>query len=215
MPEYHNHVPAISVACGFLGCLLIAWSVFLYEGEERRVGDVLVAWWIKLDDVGQQSVSRNVAFVRQMSQTITAWLDTTFGQRLVSLRALSTSFCLSLSSMFMLLFAMNLHDQSARWREAVIAGLGPAAVLFMFAVTERRLAQSMKMSLFVLFWFLVALVIGDCTFRQQDAKALLATLGFALVFAVGTVADFAVITVTRRLAARGTAVRSLAWPTLV
>src|ERR1051325_6619174 len=86
---------------GLLGFFLIGWSFLRYETEEAVVEDILATWWIRLDDTSTTAVSWTVQFIRKIGSTLTEWIDRAFGERLLSVNAITTSICLSLSSLFL------------------------------------------------------------------------------------------------------------------
>lgn len=182
-----------------LGLLLISWSAFSYEPEERRRNEVVEEWWIRFYDASARSVARHFEFVRRLSQTIAAWLNTIVGERLWSLRALAASCALSLSSAFIVQFALGLW--SGREHVAVLLSkfLVPAFGLYWAAVTGRPVFRHVRTIVVVLVCasFAAAAVTAPVVTKYPAGQIGLAYVT-ALVLAV--LADFAVILMARYVA---------------
>jgi len=91
------------------GCVICYAALFLYETETREVQNTLEEWWIRVDDLRTAAVKRHVALLRVSAQATEAILDRTFGQRLISLHAISVSGILSLVSLFLCTRWLELH----------------------------------------------------------------------------------------------------------
>jgi hypothetical protein len=197
--------------CGSLGCLLISWSAFLYETEERQIGDALATWWVVLEDMSQSSVSRSVVFINRLSLTITSWLDSVFGENLLSSRAIAASICLSTSA-FLLLGAVALIAVHMYEWPAMSVVLLLAAIAFVAAVTARfRFLRYVVSSLTCV---AIILMIASPILQLDRGGVFNAgtQLGFAL--AAGILADIGVIVGTRYLARRGAVAQRSKWPVI-
>jgi hypothetical protein len=191
-----------------LGVLLIGWSAFLYEGEERAIADALASWWVKLDDTRQSAVRKNVVFMQHVAVTIAEWINGIFGTRLLSLRAVSASLCLSGSSALLVFFAAN----SARYPTYVdlsdsLTYLLPSAALFYVAVNNARYLTIVRPVVAA-----CVIAIGmEIAYESETGSPTAMWEGFAL----GVVADYLIIIFTRRFAIRLMVVRNMAVPIVV
>jgi hypothetical protein len=84
-----------SVITALFGLVLIGWATLPYESEERAADDILISWWVTADDAA------NSNRLQEVTLTVTAWLSSLFGARVVSPEALAVSLCLSLASIFL------------------------------------------------------------------------------------------------------------------
>src|ERR1051325_7949903 len=134
----------LQIASAALGMLLVSWSIFLYEGEERVIDETLAAWWIEVDDFAQTAVKRNLAMLRIAARAVSGWLDGVFGERLVSVRAVSASLTLSMASLFLVAFVTSLLDLLKERSNVVTDLIGVllvallSAALFYIAVAPGR-----------------------------------------------------------------------------
>jgi hypothetical protein len=81
------------------GLLSLYAAAFLYEDEYGRIQSKLEEWWIRLSDKQSLAISRHAAFMREVARFETKLLDGLFGEKLLSLRAIGVSQCLSVASM--------------------------------------------------------------------------------------------------------------------
>jgi hypothetical protein len=204
-------VAVFSVVCAGAGCVLIGWSIFLYESEEHQISDTLEEWWITLDDIAQHSVSRSVRIVNKISHTITMWLDFTFGRRLFSFRAVVVSWCFSLSAFQLMACAFIIRKAPIDWAEAIPAAFGGIGCLFA-AISERF--PDLRYLVTVGAGIALLLLMLGVTFDRSVTNAVDTGTSVAFGCAAGVLADFSVIVVSRYLARRGANARSVGWPIL-
>src|ERR1043165_2840932 len=88
----------LAMVAAAVGALMMGWSVLLYPEEERSISTTLATWWVRIDDVGKSATARNKTLIRDVALALDRWLDAVFGERLISVRALASSLCLSFSS---------------------------------------------------------------------------------------------------------------------
>src|SRR5437879_6014623 len=90
---------SVSLAVGLLALYVAA---FLYEDEEgrlqNRLQDKLEKLWITIDDLTGTALARHTVFMRSVAVLITYAFDRLFGRRLLSMRAVGTSVCLTFAS---------------------------------------------------------------------------------------------------------------------
>src|ERR1041385_2035142 len=194
----------LQIASAALGMLLVSWSIFLYEGEERVIDETLAAWWIEVDDFAQTAVKRNLAMLRIAARAVGGWLDGVFGERLVSVRAVSASLTLSRASLFLVAFVTSLLDLLKERSNVVTDLIGVllvallSAALFYIAVapgrSTLRVALATGIVLFLcLFGALGRYLVGWSGFEVS-------AIPMAVTLAV--LSDFIVVILTRHVAAR-------------
>jgi hypothetical protein len=197
-------IETIAFFSGCVGALLISWSVFLYEGEERRIGDALATWWIALDDASTMALSRHLMFVRLLSRTITVWLDNIFGVHIWSLRAISAACCLAFSSacILTLTYPWRRHELQSLVLPSVLL----AAAFFYLAVTERLVFRLLRAYLVggVILTLAIAIVTDDNGSRR-------AAVSFATALVAAIACNFCAIGMTRRLARYSESASALPW----
>jgi len=116
------------------GLLLIAWSVLLYETEERQIDDTLARWWIEVDDAAKRTSERALRHLQIAARAVAAWLSQVFGDKLISGRAVAASVVLSLSSLALFVFTLTAAGETWRFNVGIVC---LSAILFYVAVTPR------------------------------------------------------------------------------
>lgn len=86
------------VIAGFTGLVLLGIAFFVYEAEEGAIQNRLEDWWIRIDELRLSAMSRQAAFIVQVSRLVNVALDSLFGKELLSTRALGASTCLVFAS---------------------------------------------------------------------------------------------------------------------
>jgi hypothetical protein len=79
------------IAGGLAGTALLYIAAFLYEDDERRIENRLQEFWVRVDDLAKQSLSKHAAFLQEISRFTDGVFDRIFGHELLSFRALSVS----------------------------------------------------------------------------------------------------------------------------
>ena len=123
--------PAMQVAIGLLGLLLLYIAFFLTETAEGNIQNRLEALWITVDDLSKAALSRQAAFLQQVSRLLGAIFDRLFGKQLISAKAAATSICFSTAApllAFALIVAFD-NDPPAWFSAAVILPLLGALIL--------------------------------------------------------------------------------------
>jgi len=80
---------------GLMGLLLLYAGLFLTETEEGRLQNRLEELWIRVDDLQSRAVSRQAAFLQQVSGLIADGLVQLFGRKLFSVESVASSLCVS------------------------------------------------------------------------------------------------------------------------
>lgn len=82
-----------------MGFLLLYVAIFLYEDEEGRLQNRLEVWWIKVRYGRDRALSRAAEIFAFSTKAASQLFDKVFGPRLLSLRAVAVSLCLSMASL--------------------------------------------------------------------------------------------------------------------
>jgi hypothetical protein len=102
-------VPALQLLVGLIGAILLYTALFLHETEEGRVQNRLEKLWVDIDDLSKAALSKQTAFLQQISAMANSGLSKLFGARLFSAGAVSASLCLSLGSALLLTRAAQVY----------------------------------------------------------------------------------------------------------
>jgi hypothetical protein len=97
------------LSIGLLGFVLLYVALFLHESEEGQLQNRLEKLWIDIDDLSKAALSKQTAFLQQISAMANSALSKLFGARLFSAVAVSASLCLSLGSALVLTKAAQLY----------------------------------------------------------------------------------------------------------
>ena len=202
-----NVVIFVQVAALLVGPVLIGWSVLLYESEERQIDDILAGWWIEIDDLAKKAASKNVAMLRIAGRAVTTWLSTLFGEELLSIRAVSASITLSVSSLFLFLSASGMtaatHDEVLDTWSVAVFMLVLGGCLFYLAVST-KLDRWRRAVAVGVFWFLA---IFELVGLYQSDWLPFQVISVPVGFTLGVASDFLIIVVVRSVA-RNTATAS-------
>src|SRR5216684_8894839 len=95
-----------------LGLSLLYAALFLHENEEGQLQNRLEKLWIAVDDLSKAALSKQAAFLQQVSAMANSALNKLFGTRLFSVGAVSASLCLSIGcvSFFLVYVSKNAHS---------------------------------------------------------------------------------------------------------
>ena len=88
---------------GLLGITLLYAALFLHENEEGQLQNRLEKLWVAIDDLSRTALSKQTAFLQQVSAMANSALNQLFGKKLISLEAVSTSVCFSVGSALLFL----------------------------------------------------------------------------------------------------------------
>ena len=184
------------------GLLSLYAAAFLYEDEYGRIQSKLEEWWIRLSDKQSLAISRHAAFMRELAKLETQLLDGLFGDRLLSLRAIGVSQCLSVASMglaVLVAYALSIlyHRSSSSLFEKPGTVASAAVVIGIFLVLgtlpglfrNGPLPRLWYASVILLVWIPV---IGMALLGVTQRLA--ATLSFALVASFGCDVMFIALT---------------------
>jgi hypothetical protein len=89
---------SLHLLVGLLGFSLLYAALFLHENEEGHLQNRLEKLWIAVDDLSKVALSKQTAFLQQVSAMANSALNRLFGKRLFSAAAVSASLCLSLGT---------------------------------------------------------------------------------------------------------------------
>ena len=185
----------LAIFAAAFGALLMSWSVFLYPHEERSIGDTLAAWWIRINDAGTSAIARNRVLIRDVAAALAHWLDSVFGERLLSIRAIAVSICLSFSSALAYMGIAALIDPApGSWNPKIVAVCLPLSYCC-FAVAVGRRRRLLNGVSFTLVGGVVTLTIVGLAVNPLPSHALI----FLEAALVAVTCDFLVILLARRL----------------
>jgi hypothetical protein len=81
-----------------LGVFCVLSAIVLYPDEEGTLQSKFEDFWVRVDDYQHLALSKHAAFMTQVAKLETRFLDTLFGQKLISLRSIEVSISCSLIS---------------------------------------------------------------------------------------------------------------------
>jgi len=79
-----------------LFCILTPF--LLYPGDEGQIQSKFEDLWVRIDDYKQLALSKHAAFMTQVAEFETRFLDRVFGPKLISWHALSVSLCCAIAA---------------------------------------------------------------------------------------------------------------------
>lgn len=91
-------------ALNVVGLIFVYCALFLYEGREGQIQNKIEEWWVRVDDARIVAHSRATAFLRAVARLTVMGFNRVLGERLISLRFVGVSFCLSVASIFLMAF---------------------------------------------------------------------------------------------------------------
>jgi hypothetical protein len=89
---------SLHLLVGLLGLSLLYAALFLHENEEGQLQNRLEKLWVAVDDLSKTALSKQTAFLQQVSAMANSALNKLFGKRLFSAGAVSASMCFSFGS---------------------------------------------------------------------------------------------------------------------
>ena len=111
----------LHLAVGLLGLVLLYVALFLTETAEGNIQNRLEALWVRVDDLSKVALSRQAAFLQQVSKLLGALFDKLFGTKLISAKAAATSICFSSAAPLLLFFfAVALESGPSAWRSPAV-----------------------------------------------------------------------------------------------
>ncbi len=85
----------LQLLTGLLGLVLLYMAFFLSESAEGKIQNRLEGLWVRVDDLSKVALTRQAAFLQQISKLLSSAFDRRFGTRLFSAEAAATSICFS------------------------------------------------------------------------------------------------------------------------
>lgn len=169
---------AIRILVG-VTCLMIAWS--LYPNEEGKIQSVLEDLWVKIDDRNKRALSLHTAFMQEVAKATGGYFDLLFGHRLLSIRSLASSLCLSLASfaIFMMFIEYRL---AARIHQPVnYLGIVEYSILCAVSVLVALLYPRSSRSQLVV-WIIALVIVIAIVFIGIEISSGGYLLSFAAIF---------------------------------
>jgi hypothetical protein len=127
-----------------LGIFFVFTATALYPDEEGKLRSKFEDIWVRADDFENRAVSRHTTFVTQLAQLQARMLDKVFGTNLLSGKALSVSFCLSIASVSLAALFVSHHHKEPLSKDLVYlaAGLLLAAILNSVLSEDNKIRNS-------------------------------------------------------------------------
>jgi hypothetical protein len=100
-------VTLLHIFVGLLGLSLLYAALFLHETEEGQLQNRLEKLWIAVDDLSKSALSKQTAFLQQVSAMANSAMNKLFGKRLFSAGAVSASVCFSLGSFMLFIVSLG------------------------------------------------------------------------------------------------------------
>ncbi|MEM7474249.1 MAG: hypothetical protein AAF483_04595 [Planctomycetota bacterium] len=128
----------ISTVASLLGisvgsCLLYI-SIFLYDDEHGKIQNSLEDWWLRLQDYGDASVGRHIAFSQLLADSLGTRLAKWFGERMCSIRAFAVSSAYSMAALGAVIFLLMLYLFLNQYADRSVAPVAyfafPAAIVY-------------------------------------------------------------------------------------
>jgi hypothetical protein len=97
-PSSKGVIPIIRVLNTLMlltGVFCLYTAIFVYENEDKEIQNKLEDMWIKINDRRNSLLSRHTVFMRVVALYLTAILNRIFGSKIISIRAVGVSACLS------------------------------------------------------------------------------------------------------------------------
>jgi hypothetical protein len=184
------------IAAAVIGLLLIYVAFFLSEDEEGRLENSLEHLWRRIEEAQSLALSLQAAFLQQVARTSTLMLDSVFGARLLSWRAISVSGCLSLASVVLvgtlgvaLISAEGIGNDAGPF----LVGIAAALVLIGLALLPALSSRTQFAAVPVVAFPLATIVLVVALAGDTDRFYILPSI------ALGIPSDFLFIAIGRRL----------------
>jgi len=103
---------------GIAGALLVYVALFLHDDEEARLQNRLEQAWKRIYAAQSTAVSREAAFLQEVSRTTSAILDRLLGRRLLSPQSVAVSMAISVASLSLVIgfggYGLSMEDRAAQ-----------------------------------------------------------------------------------------------------
>jgi hypothetical protein len=187
--------------CFVLGLFCVVSAILLYPGEEGTIQSRLEDFWVRLDDYSGAALSRQTIFLQQIARVESQFLDKTFGHKLLSLRALVTSYCIAFFCLGCCMVITDLQLLSLGYdtfglHTILYIWLPPYFLIMYLGLPEGSPNRNL------LIGFGVALIVFDFGrgyFEEERSEQSVNVMIDACYFLGGPLCDFGFIAVTRRL----------------
>ncbi len=149
----------LAVAGGVLTCYA---SLFMYEDDERRVQHILEDWWLRIDTLRGHTLRLHESLLSAMASLTQASLGGLFGNKLISLRAIGASACLSLASLLcaeLFLVPSYWDGNCPEWLSHILS--------FSSSVGPPLFSPDVRWQLIFMLLFLLIAIQAGCTTRPS------------------------------------------------
>jgi hypothetical protein len=178
--------------------LLLIYAAFLYEDEQGKIQSVMEDTWARVNDLRAKALGWHTAFIRAISEKITAGFDKVFGKKLFSLQSLTVSICYAVAWFWLAIIILSLWTKPADFPFSLFLPMT-------FFVVYATLPATIKQEKWQLVWFFVFLtlayseVIGPLVARiinfYQSGKPHLGSFGILMVLSAAIGLGFFVLTI--------------------
>jgi hypothetical protein len=83
-----------------LGVFCVLTAIVLYPDEEGKIQSKFEDFWVRVDDIQNVVLSRHAVFMTQVAKLESRFLDSVFGEKLVSMQAFAVSCCCTMIIIF-------------------------------------------------------------------------------------------------------------------
>src|SRR5580692_537014 len=83
-----------------LGVFCVLTAIVLYPDEEGKIQSKFEDFWVRVDDIQNVALSRHAVFMTQVAKLESRFLDSAFGEKLVSMQAFAVSCCCTMIIFF-------------------------------------------------------------------------------------------------------------------
>lgn len=180
-----------------VGVFCVSTAILLYPDQEGNIQSALEDFWVRVDDYQRLALTRHAAFMTQLAQLETHFLDRLFGPQLMSARALAVSFgcCVGTFSATVVMLGIFDNEPGASVLGELFLPLLAGSIAIGGASIFIRSHQTVRwIIVFLAFLFMT----GYFVIFIPGVAVLLAIVVVILAFA-GFVCDVIFIVLTRRL----------------
>lgn len=135
---FHIALLAARIVVAGIGLLLAYIALFMYEDSAKKWQNRLVELWVKIDDLKNRALSREIVFLLESLRLVNLGFDALLGVEYLSPRAIMTVLCFSLSSLaFVASGFTQLHFVKYGghgWYPQAIRGMVFGMILFIMGV---------------------------------------------------------------------------------
>jgi hypothetical protein len=122
----------LRVMAGVVGVVLLYGALFLHEDEECRLQNILVEWWLRLDNMRGRLTKAHLDFVNATARSALGLFTEVFGAKLVSTQSIAVASLYAAAAIVLGYLALNVAKLSWRFNMLTLR-FGPARPGFLVA----------------------------------------------------------------------------------